>query len=79
MTRVNKILVFIPVLFIILRVWATVQYFFSVYVSRYHAIDNGRCIPAGLKVVHVILGVLQVRGLKLIKNIREKDFGGCVL
>ena len=74
MTRVNKILVFIPVLFIILRVWATVQYFFSVYAS-YHAVNNGRCIPEGLEVVHVVLGVLQVRGIKLVRTHNGKGFG----
>jgi len=60
MTKVNKILVFIPVLFIVLRVWATVQYFFSVYVVQ-NALHNGHCIPNDLHVPHVVLGVLQVR------------------
>ncbi len=60
-SRVGRILVFIPVLFVLLRVWAVVQYFYTIYLT--HLTDeSGRCIPSDPhKTIHVALGVLQVR------------------
>ena len=59
-TRVGRILLFIPVLFVLLRVWAVVQYLYTVYLT--HLTDpSGRCIPTDShKTIHVALGVLQV-------------------
>ena len=59
-TRMGRILLFIPVLFILLRVWAVVQYLYTVYLT--HLTDSsGRCIPTDPhKTIHVALGVLQV-------------------
>ena len=59
-TRVGRILLFIPVLFVLLRVWAVVQYLYIVYLTQLTD-PSGCCIPADPhKTVHVVLGVLQV-------------------
>ena len=59
-TRVGRILLFIPVLFILLRVWAVVQYLYIVYLTQLTD-PSGRCIPTDPHMtVHVVLGVLQV-------------------
>ncbi len=59
-SRVSRILLFIPVLFVLLRVWAVVQFLYISYLS--HLTDeSGRCIPTDpYKTIHVALGVLQV-------------------
>ena len=53
----KRTLVFIPILFILLRMWCTIQYFYVVYLANE---NNDWCIPVGLKDVHLILGILQV-------------------
>lgn len=52
-------LVFIPVVFILLRVWCTRQYFYTVYLANI-AQNGGQCIPVGFKDGQLILGILQV-------------------
>ena len=54
---VNKILVLIPILFIILRIWSTFQHFYFIYLTD-NAVDG--CISRGEKTVYVALGFLQV-------------------
>ncbi len=67
-SRVGRILLFIPVLFVLLRVWAVVQYFYTIYLT--HLTDeSGHCIPSDPhKTIHVVLGVLQVRFNVLLYN-----------
>lgn len=61
MKSAKKTLVFIPLLFIMLRVWATIQYFYTVYLTNTALIvKDGYCVPSYLKKVHVVLGVFQV-------------------
>ncbi|XP_064383924.1 G-protein coupled receptor 157-like isoform X2 [Halichondria panicea] len=61
-SRVSRILLFVPVLFVLLRVWAVVQFLYISYLS--HLTDeSGRCIPTDPhKTIHVALGVLQAIG-----------------
>ena len=57
----KKTLIFIPVLFILLRVWATIQYFYTVYLTNIAlVVEDGYCIPSHLKGPHVVLGIFQV-------------------
>ncbi len=59
-SRVSRILLFIPVLFVLLRVWAVVQFLYISYLSHL-TYESGRCIPTDPhKTIHVVLGVLQV-------------------
>ena len=57
LVKVNKILTVIPVLFIILRAWSTVQYIYTNSIAKYH--HNG-CIPTTLKAGYLTFGILQV-------------------
>lgn len=56
--RVNKILTLIPILFIILRIWSLVQYFYTISIAKRH--PNG-CVPHRLKTGYLTLGILQVK------------------
>ena len=58
--RANLILVFIPVAFVFLRVWCTVQYFYTVQLVEQAQLDANHCIDLGLKKGHLALAVLQV-------------------
>lgn len=55
----KQLLVFIPVAFILLRVWCTRQYFCTVYLVNI-ARNDGQCVPVGFKDGQLILGILQV-------------------
>ena len=64
LTKVGRILLFIPILFVVLRMWAVVQYFYTIYLVNV-AQNNSRCIPANPhETVHIVLAVLQVSGHK---------------
>jgi len=55
---VEKRLLAIPLLFIFLRIWRTVQFFFSLGVS---GTNNNGCIPNNIHLGFFILGCLEVR------------------
>ena len=57
--QAEKRLLYIPALFLLLRVWGTTQFFYSIGVSRYKEEDPG-CIPIGIHTGFMILGILQV-------------------
>ena len=59
MKTAKQTLLFIPVLFILLRMWCTVQYFYMIYLAN-EAQNKGWCIPVGLRSGHIVLGVFQV-------------------
>lgn len=66
-TWVGRILLFIPILFVLLRVWAVVQFFYIIYLTNLTD-PSGRCIPTDPhKTIHVFLGVLQVKLCVLCK------------
>ena len=58
MVRVETRLLAIPLIFILLRIWGTIQFFFSLAVA-----DNVRngCVPHSNHVAFFVLGILQVR------------------
>ena len=60
MDGVNRILSLVPVTFIFLRMWSTIQYYFTLYLAHVAAKNGGHCIPNGLKTAHVVLAVFQV-------------------
>ena len=71
MKSAKKTLIFIPVLFILLRVWATIQYFYTVYLTNIALIvKDGYCVASHLKGTHVVLGIFQVP-LALSTNLVE--------
>ena len=55
----KRLLIFIPVMFILLRIWCTLQYFYTVYLANI-AQNDGQCIPIGFKDGQLILAILQV-------------------
>ena len=56
--RSDKKLIAVPILFVLLRCWGTIHFFFSMIVDRY--VHNG-CTSAVLAYIFMVLGVMQVR------------------
>ena len=56
--QAEKRLLYIPALFLLLRVWGTAQFFYSIGVSS--DIQEPGCIPHGIQIDFMILGILQV-------------------
>ncbi len=56
--NVEKRLLAIPILYIVIRIWGTLQFFYSLIVSGSN--DEG-CIPSTVKTVYIVFGILQVR------------------
>ena len=57
---VEKRLLYIPVVFIFLRIWGSIQFFFSIAVADQ---NQEGCIPDWIHTVFLVLGVLQVMRL----------------
>ena len=55
---VEKRLLAIPLLYIFLRMWGTLQFFYSLGVSG--TIHKG-CIPKPVQIIFFVFGILQVR------------------
>lgn len=58
LARVEKRLLAIPLLYILLRVWGTLQFIFSIAVD--HTNTYG-CIPETVQRAYFVFGILQVR------------------
>ena len=58
--NVEKRLLYIPLMFILLRIWGSIQFFFSLAVA-----DGNQegCIPNVVHTVFFVLGILQVFAL----------------
>ena len=56
--QAEKRLLYIPALFLLLRIWGTAQFFYSIGVSS--DIHKPGCITDGIKVGFMIFGILQV-------------------
>ncbi len=54
---IEKRLLLIPLMFILLRVWGTVQFFFSIATSD---LNQDGCVPQWMATVYYVLGILQV-------------------
>jgi len=60
-TRVGKILIFIPVLFVLIRIWSVIQYFYTTYLTGLTDV-SGQCIPSSpYQAIYVSLGIFQVK------------------
>ena len=55
--QAEKRLIYIPIVFLILRIWGTIQYFYSIGVSGR---NHDGCIPHGVQIVFYLLGIVQV-------------------
>jgi len=55
--EVHKRLLYIPLFFLVLRMWGTLQLFFSLGVANEN--QNG-CIPKPIQTIFFIFGILQV-------------------
>lgn len=55
--QAEKRLMFIPIVFLILRIWGTIQYFYSIGVSGR---NRDGCIPHEVQIVFYFLGIMQV-------------------
>ena len=56
--RMESRLLAIPLFFILLRMWGTIQFFFSLAVAD--SVNNG-CVPNSIHSAFFVLGILQVR------------------
>ena len=54
---VEKRLMLIPLMFVLLRMWGTIQFFFSIATS---SLNQGGCVPPWMQTVYLVLGILQV-------------------
>ena len=57
MIQVESRLLAIPVIFILLRMWGTIQFFFSMAVANH---VNDGCVPKNIHIAFFVLGILQV-------------------
>jgi len=57
---VEKRLLYIPLVFIFLRIWGSIQFFFSIAVGDQ---NQEGCIPSRIHIVFLVLGILQVMTL----------------
>ena len=55
--EVDNRLLFIPIMFLLLRIWGTIQFFFSIGVANHNVCG---CIPKEIHTVFYVLGILQV-------------------
>ena len=55
---IERRLLLIPIVFILLRMWGTIQFFFSLATSD---LNQDGCVPYWVATVYHVLGVLQVR------------------
>ncbi len=58
--QVEKRLLAIPLLYILLRFWGTLQFFYSLAMSEQ---NHDGCIPTGVRDGFFLLGILQVFSL----------------
>lgn len=58
--HVETRLLLIPVIFILLRIWGTLQFFFSIATSD--KITNEGCVPGSINMVFKVLAILQAIG-----------------
>ena len=65
MKAAKRLLVFIPVMFILLRIWCTLQYFYTVYLANI-AQNDDQCIPTSFKDGQLVLAILQVCKMTLL-------------
>lgn len=75
--HVETRLLLIPIIFILLRIWGTLQFIFSLAISDKIRSQTG-CVPSSVNVVFTVLGILQVSGWSLWRvggrRGRERDF-----
>lgn len=57
--HVETRLLLIPIIFILLRIWGTLQFIFSIATSHLIKEQTG-CVPSTINVVFLVLGILQV-------------------
>lgn len=60
MKKLEKKLFFIPFAFILLRMWGTIQFFFSIVVFEGGFVDATGCVPNGVYRTFYALAILQV-------------------
>ena len=56
--RIDNKLLFIPLAFVLIRMWGMLQFIFTVSVSKFWK-DHG-CVSYPIHIVHLVLGVLEV-------------------
>ena len=56
--HVETRLLLIPVIFILLRIWGTLQFLFAIGTSA--KINKAHCLPKPIQVTFQVLGILQV-------------------
>ena len=58
MVQVESRLLAIPIFFILLRMWGTIQFFFSLAVADQ---EKDGCVPNNIHIAFFVLGILQVQ------------------
>ena len=60
--RVERKMIYIPVLFLLLRMWGTIDFFLNISMEAIDPSENG-CILKGFHTANLVLGYLQVHSL----------------
>ena len=55
--RIERRLLAIPLLYLLLRIWGTLQFFYSLGASRYQV---GLCVPVNVQKAYAFFGIMQV-------------------
>ncbi len=58
--QVEKKLYAIPIAFVMLRIWGTVQFFISIGAFNVPKISNSGCLPRWLFTVYYVFAIIQV-------------------
>lgn len=61
-SEIEQRLLLIPIVFILLRIWGTIQFFFSIATSGHN--QHG-CIPYAMHTTYFVLGILQVTWVRV--------------
>lgn len=70
MKRIDQRLIVIPLVFILLRIWGTIQFFFTLAAS-YHW-DDG-CFSNYYHYPHLVLGIMEVI-MTMVRIISDENF-----
>ena len=73
--RVERKMFAIPVMFIVLRMWGTIQFLITIVVFNDGTVDKHTgCMPDGLYYVYYALAILQVRVRERERERERKTF-----
>lgn len=65
LNKIDNKLLLIPLVFVILRIWGFMQFFFILSVSKYF---SRGCVSHPIHITHFVLGILEVSLSSLLRE-----------